>query len=187
MDEAAATMRIALLCGSLRAHSTNRAALEAAAFHAPSGVATVFYEGTASLPHFNPDDDRAPLPASVVELRAVLAAVDAVLISTPEYAGSLPGSFKNALDWTVGGGSFYGKPVGWINPSAMGGARDTYHALQLVLERAGAVIVADACRDIPVPRDALDIEGRITDRSLASDIGTVIAALAEATRSQRTP
>ena len=40
-----------------------------------------------------------------------------MLFSTPEYAGALPGSFKNLLDWTVGGGETYGMPVGWVNVS----------------------------------------------------------------------
>lgn len=57
----------------------------------------------AALPHFNPDDDRDPLPAAVRVLRTAIADVDAVLFCTPEYAGTLPGSFKNLLDWTVGG------------------------------------------------------------------------------------
>ena len=36
-------------------------------------------------------------------MRAAIAAADAVVFCTPEYAGTLPGSFKNLLDWTVGG------------------------------------------------------------------------------------
>ena len=48
-------------------------------------------------------------------LRRQLADADAVLFCTPEYAGTLPGSLKNLLDWTVGGGELYGKPVAWIN------------------------------------------------------------------------
>jgi NAD(P)H-dependent FMN reductase len=36
-----------------------------------------------------------------------------------EYAGTLPGSLKNLLDWTVGGGEIYGKPAGWINVAAL--------------------------------------------------------------------
>ena len=32
------------------------------------------------------------------------------MFCTPEYAGGLPGSFKNLLDWTVGGGEIYRKP-----------------------------------------------------------------------------
>lgn len=51
------------------------------------------------LPHFDPDDDRegAPPPPPVAELRAEVATADALLLTTPEYAGALPGSFKNLL------------------------------------------------------------------------------------------
>jgi chromate reductase len=34
----------------------------------------------------------------VAELRQV-AEADAVLLATPEYNGSVPGQFKNAIDW----------------------------------------------------------------------------------------
>ena len=46
---------------------------------------------------------------------ATIADADAVMFSTPEYAGALPGSFLNLLDWTIGGGEIYEKPVAWIN------------------------------------------------------------------------
>ena len=63
------------------------------------------------------------LHPAVAELRAAVRETDAVLFSTPEYAGALPGSFKNLLDWMIGDdkpGSIYEKPVAWINPSAHG-------------------------------------------------------------------
>jgi NAD(P)H-dependent FMN reductase len=40
----------------------------------------------------------------VADLRRQIEAADAVVFCTSEYAGALPGSFKNLLDWTVGGG-----------------------------------------------------------------------------------
>ena len=75
------------------------------------------------LPHFNPDDDHDPLPHAVADLRARIGAADAVLICTPEYAGALPGTFKNLLDWSVGGPEMYGKPVAWVNASGAADAR----------------------------------------------------------------
>ena len=83
-----------LICGSLRAGSSNEALLRTAASLLPSGVATDLFDGMGRLPHFNPDDDLDPLPAAVVDLRARIGAADAILISTPEYAGAMPGSFK---------------------------------------------------------------------------------------------
>ena len=75
------------------------------------GVEAEIYDGMGRLPHFNPDDDPADgvgLDAEVAALRAALGEADALLLSTPEYAGALPGSFKNLLDWTVGGGQMDG-------------------------------------------------------------------------------
>jgi NAD(P)H-dependent FMN reductase len=56
------------------------------------------YEALAELPAFNADDDHEPLPPAVVSLRSAIAECDAVVFCTPEYAGTLPGSFKHLLD-----------------------------------------------------------------------------------------
>ena len=96
------TVRVLLVSGSLRGWSTNTAALRTAAAVVLPGVEAVLYEGVSGLPHFNPDDDRDPLPGPVADLRSRIRTADAVVLSTPEYAGALPGSFKNLLDWTIG-------------------------------------------------------------------------------------
>jgi NAD(P)H-dependent FMN reductase len=93
---------ILLVSGSTREGSSNAAALRTAAAVAPDGVRTELYQGLAGLPAFNPDHDVDPLPAPVGEPRARIDAAHAVLFCAPEYAGTLPGSFKNLLDWTVG-------------------------------------------------------------------------------------
>jgi NAD(P)H-dependent FMN reductase len=111
-------MKVLLISGSTRTGSTNTAALLTAAALAPRAVTTVLYQGLATLPAFNPDHDGDLLPEAVAELRREIGGADAVLLCTPEYAGTLPGSFKNLLDWTVGGADLYGKPVAWINVAA---------------------------------------------------------------------
>jgi len=148
--EAGRRYTILLISGSLRGGSVNAAVLRTARGLTPPPVVALPYEHLGDLPHFNPDDDRDPLPEAVAHLRAQLADSDAVLFSTPEYAGALPGSFKNLLDWTVGGG-IQEKPVGWINAS-MGGAKGTYEQLRTVLTYTNADIVTGACVEIPVPR-----------------------------------
>lgn len=94
-----ATRRILLISGSLRSGSTNGALLRTARAGALAGIEAVLYEGLGTLPHFNPDDDPdgGQVHAAVADLRAQLAAADALLICTPEYAGALPGSLKNLL------------------------------------------------------------------------------------------
>ena len=110
---------VLLISGSLREGSTNTAVLRTAAELAGDGVTTTLYGGMADLPHFNPDDDREgqPVHAAVADLRAQIAAADALLLCTPEYAGALPGALKNLLEWTVGDAGTYRKPIAWINAS----------------------------------------------------------------------
>jgi NAD(P)H-dependent FMN reductase len=81
------------------------------------------YEGLASLPHFNPDEDEdgRPVPPAVAELRARVIAADGWVISSPEHAHGVPGSLKNALDWLVSCPEVPGKPVLLLNASAAGG------------------------------------------------------------------
>jgi len=144
-----------LVSGSLRTGSTNTEALRAIAGARPSDV---LYDGIGALPHFDPDLDVDPVPPAVAELRAAIATADGVLFCTPEYAGELPGSFKNLLDWTVGGGEIYEKPVGWINVAAEGRGAGAHAALRIVLGYVGARIVDDACAAIAVPRTAVDAD-----------------------------
>ena len=172
-------MQILLVSGSLRSGSTNTAVLRTAVAVAPAGVTTVLYDGLDRLPHFNPDDDNEHLDPAVAELRAAIGAADAVLFSTPEYAGALPGSFKNVLDWTVGGGEIYGKPVAWINASAFGpsGAADAHDSLRKVLGYTGSDIVEAACAQIPIPRNAIGDDGLVTDPELRRQIAQVLSTL----------
>jgi chromate reductase len=170
-------MKLLMLCGSLRAGSTNEAVLRTVQQVAFADVRASLFAGLQALPHFNPDDDHDPLPAAVVELRAAIDDADALLICTPEYAGDMPGSFKNLLDWTVGGVETEGKPVAWINASTWsGGAAGTHAMLRVVLTYTGFVIVDDACVTLPVPRTSVD-DGVVIDANLRVAISAVAQTL----------
>jgi chromate reductase len=170
-------VRVLLVSGSTRRGSTNTAALSAAATAAPGRVTTVLYDGLADLPAFNPDDDGDRLPEAVSGLWQHIADADAVLFCTPEYAGTLPGSFKNLLDWTVGGGEIYGKPVAWINVAAPGRGKGAEDTLALVLGYVGAVIVDAACRRIQVDRAAIGPDGTAPDPELKVQLTKVWNAI----------
>jgi NAD(P)H-dependent FMN reductase len=174
MVDASMAPSILLISGSLRAGSTNTAALQAVA-SSPDFDALV-YDGLADLPALDPDLDRDPLPPSVAALRASLGEADAVLFCTPEYAGSLPGALKNLLDWGVGGGELYGKPVGWINVAAGGSAGGAHDTLRVVLGYAGSTIVEDACVRIPVGRADLR-DGSVHEPALVAELRSVASRL----------
>jgi NAD(P)H-dependent FMN reductase len=168
---------VLLVSGSTRNGSTNTAALITAAEIAPSQVTAVRYDGLAELPAFNPDDDGDRLPKTAGRLRAEIGAADAVLFCTPEYAGALPGSLKNLLDWTVGGGEFDRKPAAWINVAAPGRGKGAEDSLMSVLGYVGADIVEAACRRIPVDRDAIGPDGTVIGLKFAVEIAEVWDAL----------
>jgi chromate reductase, NAD(P)H dehydrogenase (quinone) len=169
-----------MISGSLRSGSTNTAVLRTAEVVAPPSMLMVLYEGTAALPHFNPDDDTLPSKAAVENLRAAIRAADAVIFSTPEYAGDLPGSFKNVLDWAVGderSGSLHGKPVAWINCSQRGAA-DAHAALRRVLGYLGATIAEEACVHIPVGGDAVGSNGLVGSPDVRRSLADALTRLA---------
>lgn len=173
-------VRILLISGSTRAASTNTALLRTAQAVAPADVTAVLFARMTELPHFDPDDDREPLPAAVAALRGEIAAADAILFSTPEYAGALPGSFKNLLDWSVGCQEMYGKRVAWVNASwSPTGAADAHASLAIVLRYLNVDLVQAACQSIPVTRRDVDADNLIADPAIRERIAALLSTLAQ--------
>ncbi|MEO8693721.1 MAG: NAD(P)H-dependent oxidoreductase [Acidimicrobiales bacterium] len=179
---------ILLVSGSLRSQSTNTALLRTAHAVAPARIVTVLYDELGELPHFNPDDDVEAvdeIDPAVARLRAAIHAADGVLFCTPEYAGALPGSFKNLLDWTIGDNhvrSMYRKPVAWIVAS-LRGAENAYHSLRTVLGYAHSYVIEAACIQIAVTSSMIGDDGLIDDvsvRDLLVDALTAFASGVEA-------
>ncbi len=174
-------VQILLICGSTRRGSSNRATLDTAAAVAPVNVMASVYDVMTSLPHFNPDLDQPPLPEPVQELRMAIESAHALLFCTPEYAGALPGSLKNLLDWTVGGMEISGKPTGWINVSTMpGGAAGAHAELATVLRYTDARLIEVACVHLPVGRGEIGPDGLVTNDKTRTAIAEVLSTLAAA-------
>ena len=174
-------MRILAISGSLRAISSNTILVHAIAQSAPENMQFTMYKGLAELPHFTPDLDGDDPPAAVRSLRAQLQVADGVLICTPEYAFGVPGVLKNALDWTVSSGDFWGKPVAAISASPLWGGGDKAHAsLLLTLTALGASVPEGAKLMIPTVNKKLDANGDVADPELDRALQAVLAALAQA-------
>jgi chromate reductase, NAD(P)H dehydrogenase (quinone) len=174
-----------LVSGSARRGSTNAAVIATAAVVVPDGVEVIVYGSLAELPLYTPDRDAEGVPVDprVADLRAGVRRAGAILISTPEYAGALPATMKNLLEWTIGDGSTYDKPVAWINaagPASPTGAADAHDSLRKVLAYAGAHIVEDACARIPITRDMVGGDGLIADPASRDEIAAALATLAAA-------
>src|SRR5712672_2694475 len=173
-------VRILLVSGSLREGSTNSALVRTAAAVAPEGIEPAVSEGLAELPHFNPDDDAegVQVPPSVAALRAQLGEADAVLFSAPEYAGALPGSFKNLLEWTVGGSEIYRLPAAWVTVAPEGRGLDAEESLRKVLGYVGADLAEEACVRLTMDRDAVGADGTVGDPAYRERVAVVLEALA---------
>jgi len=140
-------MKVLALCGSLRVQSINAALLRTAARVAPAGIAIQASPPLGALPLFNPDLEQ-DVPARVAGFRADVAAADALLIASPEYAHGVSGTIKNALDWLVSFEPFVGKPVAVLNASPRAHHADA--ALRETLKTMSAVIVEAASISLPL-------------------------------------
>ena len=86
------------ISGSLRRRSYNTALLRAATGLMPQ-EATLEVASIRGVPLYDGDVEAQGIPASVSQLKEAVVAADGVLLVTPEYNNSIPGVFKNVIDW----------------------------------------------------------------------------------------
>jgi NAD(P)H-dependent FMN reductase len=178
-------MRILAISGSLRAVSSNGAVLDAAGALAPPGVVVTRFEGLAGIPAFNPDLDveGAEAPPAVSAWRAAVAAADALVICSPEYAHGVPGALKNALDWLVSGPDVPGKPVAVVNATTR--AHIAHAALIETLKTMSAEVVEAASIALPLGPGQRDRDGILADDAVRTRLQTAMDALLAVARGRR--
>jgi hypothetical protein len=113
------------ISSSLRRGSFNTALLRAAAEFVPDGT-ELTVETIHGIPLYDADVETADgIPERVSALKEAIVTADGLLLATPEYNNSLPGVFKNAIDWLSRpsadiGRVFGGKPVAVLGASPGG-------------------------------------------------------------------
>lgn len=101
--------RLIGIAGSLRQGSCNAALLRNAAELTPAGC-NLEIASIKDIPLYDGDlEAERGIPAAVAALKDRVAAVDSLLLVTPEYNHSIPGIFKNAIDWMT-------RPAAWAQP-----------------------------------------------------------------------
>jgi chromate reductase, NAD(P)H dehydrogenase (quinone) len=174
-------IRILGLSGSLRSGSHNTALLRAAALSLPSGVELEVYDGLRDLPHYDADLDVEPVPAEAARLREAIAEADGILISTPEFNGSIPGVLKNALDWAsrpFPDNALRGKPV-----AVVGASTGLFGAVwaQAETKKALGIIGADVLDgELPVGQasGAFGDDGHLIEPDLRNALEELLGVLA---------
>src|SRR4051794_11921024 len=167
--------RILLVSGSTNEASVQSAALRTAARTTPPDVAVTLFDGLRDLPAFVPGE-RTP-PTAVTLLRHQVTGSDAILFSTPEYAGSLPGSLKNLIEWLVAGGELAGKPVAGVAGVAPGPDENAGAALEAAWGHGNARLLTASCVRVPVEPAAVDAQGLVTDPRLHQAVQDVLRSI----------
>jgi NAD(P)H-dependent FMN reductase len=172
------------LSGSLRAGSFNTALLRAATGLVPEGT-TLLARTIHGIPLYDGDVEASTgIPTVVRELGEAIANADGLLLVTPEYNNSIPGPFKNAIDWLSRIEDdtkpvFAGKPVAVIGASPGGFgtllAQDAWLSVLRTLETRpwfGGRLVASRAAAL------FDAEGRLVDEAMKKKLREFIAGFA---------
>ncbi len=187
------SLRLLAFAASLRTPSLNRRLLEVAASLARSAGAEVdiahFRE--FEVPSFDQDVmNQSGLPAGAEALRQRLAAVDGLLLASPEYNFSMPGVLKNLIDWVSRHRPvpLRGKSALLLSTStgAVGGVRGLWQ-LRIPLEGLGVFVYPDMFA-LPSGGQAFTEDGALQDARQAERLERMIAGyLDSAIRLHRPP
>ena len=167
------------ISGSLRADSTNTIILKTLGSLLPSDITFEIFEGLGEIPHFSPGPDSLGLldTEPVTRFKKAIQKADALVICTPEYAFGVPGTLKNALDWTVGTGELNEKPVSAISASPLNsGGNNALASLLLTLTALGTKKNEASALSIPNVKGKI-AEGRVTDAHTLSELRAQCANL----------
>jgi chromate reductase, NAD(P)H dehydrogenase (quinone) len=183
LETVAAALRVLGLCGSLRQASYNSGLLLAASELLLERNARLEIPDLTGLPEFNEDLELHAPPARVDELKAAVAEADVLLFATPEYNYSLPGWFKNVLDWLSRPPSttpLRHKPAGILTASAgeRGGARAQL-SLRAALVFTDTYVMARPEMFVGKAGAKFSLEGRLTDMATRDELSRYLDALLE--------
>jgi chromate reductase, NAD(P)H dehydrogenase (quinone) len=175
---------ILAIAGSVRARSFNQMLLRAAIEVAPAGT-TVEAGSIEDIPLYNGDLEAATgSPAPVEALKERIAKADGVLLVTPEYNNSLPGVFKNAIDWTSRPPAdlariYGGKPIGVIGATPGPGGTGMAQAAWLpVLRTLGTLPFFGARLQVAHAGKVFDEHGALSDATVRAQLEKYMAGFA---------
>jgi chromate reductase, NAD(P)H dehydrogenase (quinone) len=166
--------KILAISGSTRANSTNLNLIKAIIDLTTSIFTINIFEGLSEIPHFNPDLDNENPPGEVVQFRKQLNEADGILICTPEYAMGVPGTLKNAIDWTVSSCEFSNKPTALITASSVG--QKGHASLLETLKIIEAKMTQETQLVISFVKTKINNECKITDDKTLFEVNTLITA-----------
>jgi len=173
------------IAGSLRKDSFNALLLRAAAAHAPAGL-TIELGSIRGIPLYDSDDEAATgIPPTVAALKEKVARADGLLLATPEYNHSIPGVFKNAIDWMSRPSAdiarvFAGRPVAVIGATpGPGGTILAQAAWAPVLRALGTAPWFGAKLHVSGAAKVFDEQGQLIDEKLKTQLVNFLQGFAQ--------
>jgi chromate reductase, NAD(P)H dehydrogenase (quinone) len=174
-------MKILGISGSLRKGSYNTALLRAAVSLMPDG-ATLEAGAITGIPLYDGDLEASQgIPPAVDSLKKKIVESQGLLLVTPEYNNSIPGVFKNAIDWLSRPSSdiakvFGGRPVGVIGASPGGfGTILSQNAWLPVLRTLGTKPFFGARLQVSRAGNVFNEAGELTDQAIREQLRKYLA------------
>ena len=176
-------MKILGISGSLRKASYNTALLRAAVALMPEGV-PLEVGSISGIPLYDGDLEASQgIPPAVQTLKTSITQADGLLLVTPEYNNSIPGVFKNAIDWLSRPASdigkvFGGRPVGVIGASPGGfGTILSQNAWLPVLRTLGTRPFFGGRLQVSRAGSVFNEAGTLTDEAIREQLRKYLAGL----------
>lgn len=168
--------RVLAISGSNRKNSVNNQIIRFIASEFRDSAQIQFSIDLATLHHFSPDTSDEEVQLPVKNLRDEIMQADGIIICSPEYVFSIPGTLKNALEWTVSTTVFHDKPAALIVASGLG--EKALESLHLIMTTLGARISNDSALLIQGARAKLDTQNELHEQTMQK-IKKVIGSLLE--------
>jgi NAD(P)H-dependent FMN reductase len=181
------SLRLLAFAASLRKASLNRrllqVAVELARQHGAAVDLAEFHE--FGMPLFDGDlQEREGIPAGALALARRIQAADGLLLASPEYNYSIPGTLKNAIDWVsrIKPVPLKGKSALLLSTSTglVGGNRGLW-ALRVPLELLGVHVYPEMF-SLASGNKMLDESGGLTDPAAKQRLDALLGAYLEHAR-----
>jgi len=183
-------MKIVGISGSLRRHSFNSGLLRAASEAMPP-EASLEIADIAGVPLYDGDvEQEVGIPPAVTALKEAIMRADGLLLVTPEYNNSIPGVFKNAIDWASRPSAdiprvFRGRHVALIGASPGGfGTILAQNAWLPVIRTLGMELWTGGRLMVTGAGKAFDGEGNLIDEAVRERLGKFLAGFVAALRAR---
>ena len=182
-------IRILAFSGSARRDSTNKKLVALAAAKARDFGAEVTLVDLAEypIPLYDGDlEESSGSPENATKLRQLMVEHEGLLLSCPEYNGSITPLLKNVIDWTsrpwggvAGTAATRGKGACLLSasPGSLGGLRGLVH-VRAILSGIGTLVIPDTL-SVGGAHQAFAEDGSLVDEKVDGRLSATVKSLVE--------